>query len=337
MVRILLVCVWSMRVWLMRVWLVRLLLACVATAFAWGSAAAWPDRTVRLIVPYPAGGGTDIVARVLAQKLSDAFRQQFIVDNRPGASGMVGAQIVARAEPDGYTLLVASPAEVALNPTLFKQMSYDPAKDLVPVTLLAWTPLVLAAHPSFEASNPAELIKIARTRQVDFSTPGIGSAMHLTGEYISKVAGLKLAHVPYRGAAPAVTDAVAGHVKLTIAGMPPVEPFLQSGQLKVLAVTSRQRSRLHPDIPAISETAGFEDADFTNWFGLLARAGTAVDILDRLQRIAAQALRDPEVRRILSAQAAEPVGGTSAEFRDFIHAEAAKYGKIVELGGIEGR
>jgi tripartite-type tricarboxylate transporter receptor subunit TctC len=317
--------------------MLRILALCLVSMFGITAAQAgtWPERPVHLIVPYAAGGGTDIVARVVAQKLSGILGQQFIVENRPGASGMIGATAVAQSNPDGYVLLVASPAEVALNQNLFKNMTYDPAKDLTPVTLLAWTPLVLAAHPSFAASTPEALIKLAQAQEVDFSTPGIGSSHHLTGEYINVVAHTKLVHVPYRGAAPAVTDAVSGQVKLTISGMPPVVPFLQSGALKAIAVASKQRSPLYPDIPAMAETKGFEDFDFTNWFGLLARTGTPPDILDRLQKASVEALKDKQVQEILKSQAAVPVGNTPAEFRDFIHAETAKYAKIVELTHVE--
>ena len=298
-------------------------------------AQTWPDRPVRIIVAFPAGGGSDTVARVLANKLGETFSQRFFVENRPGASGMIGAQVVAKADPDGYTLLVGSPAEIALNQALFTEMAYDPEKDLAPVTLLAWTPLAIAAHPSFEASSVSEFLKLAQTRPVDFSTPGIGSAMHLTGEYINKLISAKLVHVPYRGAAPAVTDAVAGQVKLTITGMPPLVPFFQSGGLKAIAVTSKNRSPKFPDLPAMAETPGFEDFDFTNWFGLFARAGTPATILDRLHKAAVDALRDPRVQDVLKTQAAEPVGNTPVEFRQFIRAEAARYSKIVQLTGIK--
>jgi tripartite-type tricarboxylate transporter receptor subunit TctC len=294
----------------------------------------WPERTVRLIVPYAAGGGTDTVARVLSQKLFDSLGQRFVVENRPGASGNLGAQAVAKAEPDGYTLLVGSPAEVALNQNLFKDRSFDPLVDLTPVTLLAWTPLVLAAHPSFEASTPAELVTLARARQIDYSTPGIGSSHHLTGEYINKLNATNLIHVPYRGAGPAVADAVGGQVKLTISGMPPVVGFLQSRALKAIAVASRQRSPRFPDVPALAETRGFEEFDFTNWFGLLARAGTPATVLQRLHRATIEALRDAQVREIFLAQAAEPVGNTPAEFREFIRAEIAKYARVLELTGV---
>jgi tripartite-type tricarboxylate transporter receptor subunit TctC len=291
----------------------------------------WPQRPVHLIVPYPAGGGTDTIARVLAQKLGDSFGQSFVVENKSGASGMIGAAAVAKSDPDGYLLLVASPAEIALNQNLFKNMNYDPLNDLTPITLLAWTPLVLAAHPSFAASTPQELIKLAQREQVYFSTPGIGSSHHLAGEYINALQHTKLVHVAYRGAAPAVTDAVSGQVKLTISGMPPVVAFLQSHALKAIAVTSKQRSPLFPDVPAMSELKGFEDFDFTNWFGLLARAGTPPEILDRLQKASVAALKDPQVQGILASQAAVPVGDTPAEFRAFILAEAAKYARIVEI------
>jgi tripartite-type tricarboxylate transporter receptor subunit TctC len=295
----------------------------------------WPQRPVRLIVPYAAGGGTDTIARVLAQKLGDAFGQRFVVENKTGASGMIGAQTVARGDADGYTYLVASPAEIALNQNLFKDMAYDPLTDLAPVTLLAWTPLVLAAHPSLQASNPTELVKLARAGPVNFSTPGVGSSHHLTGEYINKVQSTQLVHVPYRGAAPAVSDAVGGQVKLTISGMPPVVQFLRAGTLKAIAVTSKLRTPAFPDIPAIAETKGFEDFDFTNWFGLLARTGTPQPILDKLAKASVATLQDPQVREVLNTQAAEPVGNTPAQFREFIRAESAKYAKIVELTGVK--
>ncbi|HZP74503.1 MAG TPA: tripartite tricarboxylate transporter substrate binding protein [Pseudolabrys sp.] len=309
----------------------------LAALLGWSSAQAadWPTRPVHLIVPFSAGGGTDLVARVLGQKLAERFGQQFVVENRTGASGMIGAGIVAHAQPDGYTLLVASPAEIALNPNLFKSMTYDPVKDLTPITLLAWTPMVLAAHPSFPASTPAELIKMAQAGQVDFSSPGIGSAHQLVGEYINLKAHTKLTHIPYKGAAPAVTDAVAGQVKLTVSGMPPVVGFLKSGALKAIALTSKSRLPMLPNIPTMAEVKGFEDCDFTNWFGLLAPAGTPAPILDQLHQAAVDALKDAHVRSILDNQAAVPVGDTPAEFAAFIKAENAKYGKIVKAAHLE--
>jgi tripartite-type tricarboxylate transporter receptor subunit TctC len=313
--------------------MVRILSFCLVFLAGCVSALAqqWPERPVHLIVPYAAGGGTDTVARVLALKLSNSLGQQFIVENRAGASGMIGAAVVAKATPDGYTLLVASPAEIALNQNLFKDMTYDPLKDLTPVTLLAWTPLIIAANPKLPASTPQELIALAKKEQVLFSTPGIGSSHHLTGEYINYLQHTKLVHVPYRGAAPAITDTLSGQVMLTIAGMPPVVAHLKSGGLKAIAVTSKKRSPQFPDVPAMSEIKGFEDFDFTNWFGLLAPAGTPSAILAKLQKASVDALKDEQVKSILASQAAVAVGDTPAEFHDFILAEAAKYKKIVEV------
>ena len=210
-------------------------------------------------------------------------------------------------------------------------MTYDPLKDLTPVTLLAWTPLIIAANPKLPASTPQELIALAKKEQVLFSTPGIGSSHHLTGEYINYLQHTKLVHVPYRGAAPAITDTLSGQVMLTIAGMPPVVAHLKSGGLKAIAVTSKKRSPQFPDVPAMSEIKGFEDFDFTNWFGLLAPTGTPAPILAKLQKASVDALKDEQVKSILASQAAVAVGDTPAEFHDFILAEAAKYKKIVEV------
>lgn len=307
------------------------LLLCPAATLA----QSWPDRPVHLVVPYAAGGGTDIVARVLGERLGEALHQPFLVENKPGASGMIGAEYVAKSAPDGYTLLVASPAEIALDQNLFSRIGYDAQRDFAPITLLAWTPLVLAAHPSFPASTLPELVKLARAKTIPFSSPGTGSSHHLTGEYINKVAGTHLEHVPYRGAALAIQDAVAGQVKLTISGMPPVVPFMNSGALKAIVVASRERSPEFPNIPAMAETKGFEDFDFTNWFGLLAPANTPQAILDTLNREAIAALKTPGVRAVLKSQAAEPVGNTPEEFKQFIKDESTKYAKIVAVTGVK--
>jgi tripartite-type tricarboxylate transporter receptor subunit TctC len=297
-------------------------------------ASHWPSRPVKFVVAYAPGGGTDIIARVVAQKLSGVFGQPFIVENRPGASGMIGAQAVTHADPDGYTFIVGAPGEIVLDPYLMAEPSYDPLKQLAPVTQLGWTPMVLAAHPSFEASTTADLVKLARAQTVDFSTTGIGSPHHLTGEYINKTQSTHLNHVPYRGAAPAVADAVSGTVKLTISGMPPVVPFFGSHLLKPIALTSKQRSAEFSDIPALAETPGFEDFDFTTWWGILAPAGTPRAIVDKLAQASAAALADPAVKAVLNTQAAEAVGSKPDEFRAFMQAEAAKYHRIVELTGV---
>ena len=306
----------------------------LAPGVAPAQAQDWPQRPVRIIAPYPAGGGVDIVARVFADKFGEAFGRRFFVENRTGASGTLGAQMTAKAEPDGYTFMIGTPAETSVAKSVFKDLSYNPLTDLAPVSLLAWTPLVLAAHPSLQASTPAELVALARTQPINFSSPGIGTTHHLTGEYINKLLSTRLVHVPYRGAAPAVMDTVAGQVKLTISGMPPVVPFLHAGSLKAIAVTSRTRSSVFPDVPTVADIPGCEDVDFTNWFGLFGRAGTPQAVLDKLAKVSVAVLRDPRVREVLMNQAAEPVGNTPTEFRGFVAAESAKYAKIVEITGV---
>ena len=248
---------------------------------------------------------------------------------------MIGTQVIAKGDREGYSFLVGTAAEVAINPGVFKDIAYDPLVDLAPVTMLAWTPILLAAHPSLQASSAIELVSLARVRPINFSSPGIGTAHHLTGEYINKLHSTQLVHVPYRGAAAAVTDTVGGQVTLTISGMPPVVQHLQTGTLKAIAVTSKRRASKFPDIPSLAESKGFEDFDFYNWFGLFARAGTPQSILDKLAAATVLILKDPQVRTVLETQAAEPVGNTPAEFRDFIQAEAIKYGRIVGVTGVQ--
>jgi tripartite-type tricarboxylate transporter receptor subunit TctC len=302
-----------------------------------GQAQAWPDRPVKIIVPYAAGGGTDVVARVLADRLSDALGQRFIVENRPGAGGMIGAETVTRSTADGYSLLVSSPAEIAINQHVYKKISYDPLKDLAPITLLAWTPLVITAHPDLKVTSPSELIALLKARggQLAYSSPGIGSAQHLAGELLKKTAGVDMKHVAYRGAAPAVQDAVAGHVPITISGMPPVVELIKSGKLRAVAVTSAKRPKVLPDTAALAELGqDFANLDITNWFGFFAPAGIPDDIRQKLHQAAVKALGDPTVRQRIADQGAEAVGNTPVEFMAFIAAESAKYAQIAKLSGV---
>jgi tripartite-type tricarboxylate transporter receptor subunit TctC len=311
--------------------------ALVVLASLSSAAQAWPDRPAKIIVPYAAGGGTDILARVLADRLSEALGQRFIVENRPGAGGMIGAEVVARSASDGYTLLVSSPAEIAINRHIYDKMSYDPSAELAPITLIAWTPLVITAHPDLSASSPAELIALLKARpgQLDYSSPGLGSGQHLAGELLKKIAGVNMKHVAYRGAAPAVQDAVAGHVPITISGMPPVLELVKANKLRAVAVTSAKRSQLLPQVPSLAELGGgFAKLDVTNWFGLFAPAGVADDIRKKLHQAAVKALGDPTVRQRIAEQGAEAVGNTPAEFAEFIAAESAKYAEIAKLTGV---
>ena len=300
-------------------------------------AQTWPDKPVKIVVPYAAGGGADALARVMADRLSDAFGQRFIVENRPGAGGMIGAETVARSAPDGYSLLVSSPAEIAINQHVYKKMSYDPLKDLAPITLIAWTPLIVTAHPDLKVGSPSELIALLKARQgqLTYSSPGVGSAQHLAGELLKKTAGVDMKHVAYRGAAPAVQDAVAGHVPITISGMPPVVELIKSGKLRAIAVTSAKRTPRLPDTPVLAELGQeFAALEITNWFGLFAPAGVSENVRQKLHQAAVKALGDPMVRQRIAEQGAEAVGNTPAEFAAFIAAEFAKYARIVKLSGV---
>src|SRR5262245_63890972 len=248
-------------------------------------AQAWPDKLVKIIVPYAAGGAADVTARVMADRLSDEFGQRFIVENRPGAGGMIGAETVAKSAPDGYSLLVSSPAEIAINQHVYKKVRYDALKELAPITLLAWTPLVITAHPDLKVTSPFELIALLKARggQIAYSSPGVGSAQHLAGELLKKAASVDMKHVAYRGAAPAVQDAVAGHVPITISGTPPVVELIKSGKMRAVAVTSAKRANVLPDTAALAELGqDFANLDITNWFGLFAPAGVSEDIRQKL-------------------------------------------------------
>ena len=307
----------------------------LAHATAVTNAEGWPDHVVRVIVPYPPGGGGDGTARVVTQKLGEILKQTFVIENRAGASGMVGASTVAHSVPDGYTLLICSPAEIALAPHLFKTMSYDPLKDLQPISLIGWTPLVIAANPAFPAATPDKLIELMKSQATNYAHPGIGSSQHLTMEYIKSLEGAQSTPVVYKGGAPALSDTISGQVDFIIIGLPPTVPFLKSGALKGIAVTSKKRSPLFPDLPALAETKGLENIDTTNWFGILAPKGTPAAIVERLHKAVVEALQDDKVRHLLEAQALEIVGDTPAEFSAFIRAESDKYGKIIEITGVK--
>lgn len=301
-------------------------------------AQSWPAKPVKIIVPYSAGGGTDIVARVLAERIGDYLGQRFVVENKAGAGGMIGADAVAKSAPDGYTLLVSSPAEIVINGYVFPRMTYDPQKDFTHITLLATTPLMIAAHPSANISSPQELLArlAAAPGKLSYSTPGIGSAHHLAGEFLKKAAGVDMQHVAYKGAAPAVQDTVSGQVPLTISGLPPIVGHLKSGSLKPVAVTSARRSPSFPDVAALPELGEkYKDLDINNWFGFFAPSGVPAEIVTKLHAASIKALEDAAVRERIAQQGAEPVGNSPDAFRAFIQAEAAKYGRISAATGVK--
>jgi tripartite-type tricarboxylate transporter receptor subunit TctC len=293
-------------------------------------AQSYPEKAVQLVVAYPPGGSTDITARILGKALNEKWGRPVIVENRAGASGMIGAQSVVRSPADGYTLLVGYTAEVALNKLLFKDMSYDPDRDLVPVTLLTATPLVLAAHPSVPARSVKELVALAQAKpgSINYASPGIGGQQHLAGEYLAMVTGVKFTHVPYKGTGPAVKDLLGGQVEIMFAAIAPTLPQLRAGKLVALAVTMDRRSPLLPDVPTFQE-AGLPGMAFENWFGLFCPRGTPATVIEHLNRDVAAVMRQEGVASALAAQGLEVRVGSPAEFAAFIREETAKYARIV--------
>ena len=297
-------------------------------------AQSYPSRPVRLVVPFPAGGTTDILARAMAEKLSGALGQQFVVDNRPGAGGNIGSDIVAKSPPDGYTLLMGTVGTHAINPSLYPKMPYDHVKDFVPVVLVAGVPNVLVVNPTVPAKTVAELIALAKEKPgtINFASSGNGTSIHLSGELFKLLAGVQIAHVPYKGSAPALTDLIGGQVQIMFDNLPSALPHIKGGKLRALAVTSSKRAPALPDLPTIAESgvAGFEAS---SWFGILAPAATPRDIVQRINAEANKALHAPDMREKLLAQGAEAVGNSPEFFADSIRTETVKWAKVVKDSG----
>lgn len=295
---------------------------------------AYPNKAIRLIVPFTPGGGTDILARTIGMKLSESFGQQVIVENRPGAGGTTGTEAAARASGDGYTILMVS-ASYAVNASLYP-LPFDPLKDLAPVTLVATVPFVLTATPSLPASNVKEMIALAKSKpgSINYASSGNGSSPHLAGELLKMMAGIDLLHVPYKGGGPAVTDQMGGRVHLMFNTILQSLPLVKSGKLKALAVGSPSRSAAAPDIPTIAES-GVAGYDFTNWFGILAPGTTPRPVIATLQSEIAKHLGGPELRGRLAAEGADVVGSTPEEFAKVIRTDLDKYQKIVKAAKVK--
>ena len=308
-----------------------LCLAAAATAQA--QAPGYPVKPVKLVVPYPPGGPTDIVARVVAQKLSEQTGQQFIVDNRAGAGGNPGAELVAHSAPDGYTLVVATTAH-AINPSLFKNLGYRLLKDFAPVSQLTSGPLVIVAHPALPANNVAELIALAKAKpgELNFASSGNGQSTHLAAELFDSMAGVKMKHIPYKGSAPALTDVIAGQTQLMFDTMLSAMPHVKSGKLKALAVTSPKRSPVAPDLPTVAES-GLPGYEAIAWNGLLAPAGTPPEVVARLNAELRKALALPEVKDKFEAQGFAASWNTPEAFGGFLQAEVDKWAKVVSASG----
>jgi len=297
--------------------------------------ASYPAKPVKLIIPYPPGGGTDITGRAMAQKLSEQLGQSVVIENKPGATGMIGAASVAKSAPDGYTVLFGAASEMAINASLFKSMSYDPRTDFEPVSLIATFPLVFVA-PASSSQSLGELIEAARAKPdtVSYGSIGSGSPQHLAAELLSSMAKAKFLHIPYKGSGPLVQDAVGGHLNMAVSSVPPAVPLVRSGKLRALAVTSRVRSEALPDVPTMAEL-GFAGYEFNTWVGVAVPKGTPKEVVDRLREGMVGALAASDVQAILRDQGAVPVGSTAEQFRLFVREEVAKSDRIVSQAGIQ--
>ena len=314
-----------------RRWALAIVMVCVAPgAFA----QAYPNHVIRLVVPFPAGGTTDILARAAAQKLTESLGQPVVVDNRPGAGGNIGADVVAKSAPDGYTLLMGTVGTHAINPSLYTKMPYDHVKDFVPVVLVAGVPNVLVVNPSVPVNSVADLIKLAKSKPgaINFASSGSGTSIHLSGELFKTMAGVDMTHVPYKGSAPALTDLIGGQVQVMFDNLPSALPQIKGGKLRAIAVTSLKRAPVLPDVPTISES-GLPGFEASSWFGVLAPAGTPAPIVARLNSEVNKWLQSPEAREQLLAQGAVAAGGTPEQFAAHIRSETEKWAKVVKASG----
>jgi tripartite-type tricarboxylate transporter receptor subunit TctC len=300
---------------------------------------AWPNKPVRIVVPFAPAGTTDILARALAPELSKAFGQPFIIDNKPGAGGNLGADVIAKSPPDGYNLLMGTVGTQSINASLYPKMPFDPVKDFAPIVLVAGVPNVLVINPAkaeaYKVSNVADLIRYAKANpgKLNMASSGNGTSIHLSGELFKSATGTFMLHFPYRGSGPALLDLIGGTMDVMFDNLPSALPQIKAGKLKALAVTSAQRSAALPDVPTVAEAAGLKGFDASSWFGLLAPAGTPADIVNRIQQETAKAFESPTFKERLLSQGAIPGGQPPAEFARFIAAETKKWAQVVKVSG----
>jgi tripartite-type tricarboxylate transporter receptor subunit TctC len=316
----------------------RWLAAAAAAVLFTGSAAlhaqGYPAKSIRIIVAFPPGGTSDVVARVLAQKLNETFGQPVVVENRPGAGGSLGAELVAKAPADGYTLLFSSPAELAINVSLYTKLPYDPIRDFTPVTLATSAPLILVAHPSLPVKSVRDLIALAkaRPRELNFGSGGSGSSPHMALELMREMAKVEFNHIPYKGTTPALADLLGGHLQLLFAGLTAALPQVRADKLRALAVTTAKRSSLMPALPTVAES-GLGGYVIDNWQGAVLPANAPREIVARLNSEMVKILSLPEMKQRLSEQGAEPVGTTPERFAEYIKSEIDKYAQIIRKSG----
>jgi tripartite-type tricarboxylate transporter receptor subunit TctC len=312
-------------------------LAALTLALQGGAlAGAFPDRPVHIVVPFPAGGSNDVIARLLGAKLSESWNQTVIIDNRAGAGGNIGAEYVARSAPDGLTLLLTAPGPLAVNQSLYAHLQFNPIEDFAPVALVASVPIVLAVNPSVKAKTVAELIALAKAApgKLNFGSSGYGSTNHLAGELLKTLAGIDIVHVPYRGAAPAMNDLVAGQIPMMFDNMPAIRPQVQGGTIRAIAIAGTSRSPLFPDLPTMVE-AGVPGFEASSWFGLVAPAKTPPVVVQALTDAVTRVLRDPDIAKKLADIGAEPGSLAGNAFGTFLHAETEKWGKVIKTAGVK--
>ena len=293
--------------------------------------AQYPNRTVTLVVPFPPGGGTDTGARLVATKLGQKWGQVVIVDNKPGAAGLLGADYVSKAKPDGYTLMMGNIGTQSINPSLYKKISYNPDTAFAPVTLVAELPLVMLTHANFAAKSAKDVIAMAKAQpgKLTYSSSGPGGSMHLAGALFENASGTQMLHIPYKGGGPAIADLIAGHVDISFATVLESSGHIKSGRLRALAATSATRSPALPDVPTLAESV-LPNFNTGSWIGILAPTGTPAAIIDQVARDVREVVTSPEVRDQLIAQGATPVGGTPAEFKALIDADRIRYATIIK-------
>ena len=311
------------------------LAAALVLAFApLAHAQPYPSKPIHFVVPYPAGGPLDTVARLLGKKVSESVNQPVIVENKPGAGGNIGADYVAKSAPDGYTILMGAVATHAINPTLYSHIPYDPVKDFAPITQVASTPNVLVVNPSLPVSNVKEFIAYAKAHpgELNFGSGSTGSAGHLAGELFKSMAGVSMVHVPYKGAAPAMQDLIGGQIQLMFDNLASSLGQIRAGKVKALAVTTAKRSSMAPELPTIAES-GLPGFDISTWFGVFAPGGIPAPIVHKLHDEFVKAIDAPDVQATMRKIGAEPVGSTPQEFAAYIHSEAGKYAKVIRASG----
>ncbi len=311
-------------------------MAATATAFAQNAAGNYPDRPIRIIVTFPPGGPTDIIARTVGQKLAEKWGQPVVVDNRAGAGGNIGTDLAAKAAPDGYTLLLSNFGPLAISPFVYSKLPYDPVKDLAPITLAATAWFFVVTHPAVPVTSIKELIALAKAKpdQIAFASAGNASPSHLASALFQSNAGIRLIHVPYKGGAPSVGAVIAGEVQMAIESPPPIVPQVKAGKLRALGAARANRSPLLPEVPTVSE-AGLPGFEVGSWYGFHAPAGTPKPIIDKLHAEMVKAMNTPELRERFASVGAETIANTPAQYGAFVESELKKWGAVIKAAGVK--